>query len=725
MAYSSQTEVSDGTLQTVILSIAFFDKTEIHVYRDGVEIFSPVDFVWATSNSIQFAAPQAAGVTIQLRRTTDISEMRHIFTEGAAFTNQTLDEDYTQILHIAQESAEGGNLTDVFNPLNMHQNQLKNMAPGTDPSDAATLGQIESIVAGSPALLRSVRTALTDAPINPLPAAADRVGKLLSFDVDGNPVAIAAAGGSAAQLEIDLADAVTAGKGANKVAFTGGGTVQNLAFLQDVDDHVDPTKGAARIGRAIRFTTHMAELRTIDGQYDGEVISLRGYYNNYPGKGGGEFVWSSTSTLPDDSGTVIKAVAATGRWLRSYDRLYVSHFGAVPDTGADRSAALQAARDYIQAQLLPSWLGFKNGRYTYSVAQNWAINDAHIAFEGEVRLRYTGTGAAVMLDGQNNGGNIYRLKFGWGNGPIIEAPTTAGDGVYLTSVHHSKIGAVVVGAGATFAGLRIKFAVCTQFDIQVSKNPDGAWYSGTAPQYGVYATELNPGELCSYCTFTAPILEHLPVGMYMDHAFGNYIYGGTMEGCGTGQFMTINAFNNKTCYVDYEVNTDHDVYCLGRENYWLYCDTEKQITMDGTAVNNWVQGGAHSDIVATVNTAHNVFRDLVYNRNADGSVIDDQTVGKKNLQECNINRGAGRVEVNGIPGSATLSPPAAPATYTYTNNSVSGVRVFVVGGTVSNVTITRNGNTFGAGEVAGSFFLAGGDALAVTYGAVPTMYVLT
>lgn len=144
MAFSNQRAVSDGSLQTIILSIAFFDKTEIHVYVDDVEKFVDVDFIWATSNSIQFPSNLPVDTTVILRRVTDISEMRHIFTAGAQFTNQTLDEDYTQILHIAQESVEGSYTTELFNDLDMHQYRVRNMAPGVLPGDAVNFAQYTS-----------------------------------------------------------------------------------------------------------------------------------------------------------------------------------------------------------------------------------------------------------------------------------------------------------------------------------------------------------------------------------------------------------------------------------------------------------------------------------------------------------------------------------------------------------------------------------------------------
>lgn len=221
MAFSNQRAVSDGTLQTVILSIAFFDKSEIRVYIDDQLQVLDLGYIWATSNSIQFPENLPHGSTVIIRRVTDISEMRHIFTAGAQFTNQTLDEDYTQILHIAQESVEGSYTTELFNDLDMHQYRVRNMAEAVLPGDAVPLSQVQGIVDANPALLRALRVPASDVTINELPPATARAGKVLGFDDAGQPVGILPATGSGTELALDLATQTVPAKGAGMVGYKG------------------------------------------------------------------------------------------------------------------------------------------------------------------------------------------------------------------------------------------------------------------------------------------------------------------------------------------------------------------------------------------------------------------------------------------------------------------------------------------------------------------------
>lgn len=79
----------------------------------------------------------------------------------------------------------------------------------------------------------------------------------------------------------------------------------------------DPLLGAAKVGRAIRHINSLAELRTVRGQYDGEVIYLRGRTAAAIGLGAGNFVWIAASTATDDDGYIINSTG-TGRWLRQF-----------------------------------------------------------------------------------------------------------------------------------------------------------------------------------------------------------------------------------------------------------------------------------------------------------------------------------------------------------------------------------------------------------------------
>jgi Phage T7 tail fibre protein. len=141
MAYSTQRAVSNGTLQTLNLSINFFDKSEISVYLNNVPTSA---YTWATANSIHMNSVVPNGVELLVRRTTDISEVRHVFSLGAQFKDSTLDDDFRQILHIAQEAVEGANVGDIYSTLNMHGNKITNVGLAVDDGDAISLGQVRT-----------------------------------------------------------------------------------------------------------------------------------------------------------------------------------------------------------------------------------------------------------------------------------------------------------------------------------------------------------------------------------------------------------------------------------------------------------------------------------------------------------------------------------------------------------------------------------------------------
>ena len=141
MAYSTQRSVSDGTLQLLMIEIEFFDKSEITAYFDNIPTTA---FVWATDKSIMFNSVVPNGVEVLLRRTTDLAAPRHIFSDGAQFKASTLDEDFKQILHIAQEAVEGANVGDIYQTLNMHGNTIANVGLAVADGDAISLGQVRT-----------------------------------------------------------------------------------------------------------------------------------------------------------------------------------------------------------------------------------------------------------------------------------------------------------------------------------------------------------------------------------------------------------------------------------------------------------------------------------------------------------------------------------------------------------------------------------------------------
>lgn len=147
MAFSSQSTVSDGTLVYLALSIDYLNRDDILVLFNGLEDEGAWDWVGETESAITFSPAVAAGVEVKVQRSTKLDNLRHIFTQGAAFNNSTMDENFTQLLFLTQEAVEGSGLTDIFNDVDYHGNLIKNLGVAVDPTDAVSLGQATSATA--------------------------------------------------------------------------------------------------------------------------------------------------------------------------------------------------------------------------------------------------------------------------------------------------------------------------------------------------------------------------------------------------------------------------------------------------------------------------------------------------------------------------------------------------------------------------------------------------
>src|SRR5574337_2060595 len=173
MAYSTQRVTSDGTLVLLDISITYFNRSEISVLFDGVT--QPLGTTWnwvgTTEHKISFSPAVANGVEVLVKRTTQLNAPLHDFGGGAAFTAQSMDENFQQSLRIAQETAEGGALTEVFNDLDMHGFRVVNLAAGVNPTDAVNMAQIEPYVTNAAASAAAAASSASSASTSATSAA--------------------------------------------------------------------------------------------------------------------------------------------------------------------------------------------------------------------------------------------------------------------------------------------------------------------------------------------------------------------------------------------------------------------------------------------------------------------------------------------------------------------------------------------------------------------------
>lgn len=154
MSFSIQRATSDGTLQEIMLSIVYINRSDIKVTVGDVPQTEGVDYAWETDSLISFTDPVPNGVEVVLRRSTDLAQLLNIFSLGAVFNNTTMDENFEQLLFVAQEAKEGATLTDLFNDVDMHGNTLLNLPKATDLTSPVTLAQLNEYAADSSAVLR-------------------------------------------------------------------------------------------------------------------------------------------------------------------------------------------------------------------------------------------------------------------------------------------------------------------------------------------------------------------------------------------------------------------------------------------------------------------------------------------------------------------------------------------------------------------------------------------
>src|SRR5690606_7832875 len=113
MALSYQEALSDGSLDYLALTIQYFDRSDISVYFNDTPQPEHSTWEWSADFAgLQFTPAVAAGVLVRVIRTTSLEHMLHVFSPqqggggNAKFTNQTVDENFEQVLMVAQELQE-------------------------------------------------------------------------------------------------------------------------------------------------------------------------------------------------------------------------------------------------------------------------------------------------------------------------------------------------------------------------------------------------------------------------------------------------------------------------------------------------------------------------------------------------------------------------------------------------------------------------------------------
>lgn len=434
-----------------------------------------------------------------------------------------------------------------------------------------------------------------------------------------------------------------------------------------------------------------------------------------------------TTTAAD--GVTVFVAADGGRWkLEHVGTINAFQAGAIGDGVADDTAALARLDALINGQSMPWHVEFNAGIYCYTVSPNWAQNGVRVRFNGTVKLRYRGSGNAVILDG-GAATLVQDFRFGgFGQQPIIEAHKSAGHAIFARALNTgTEVHAIVRGAGNTSGGLLTNWCVLTLFNVQVSPY-EGGWYDdGTGPakpQFGFILTERGAvNEQTSYCLFVNPVANACQFGFYVDSTLGNIFLGGDAEfNSNTNAVFTAKARNNKVLGTNFEVagtgGIGADVTCAGYYNEFI-CDTGSNGVNGGFRIvggeGNKLKGGVHDYVIVDTGAIGSYVGEITYQRSLSGNLqITDN--GTKTAFGRNW---AAQQQKYTYGPSSIVAVTVGASPFTYTNNTGMPQHVYVTGGTVSASVAFRGATQLGV--FSSGALLSAGDSLSLTYSVLPTV----
>ena len=341
--------------------------------------------------------PVAAGRQVKIYRSTEIRYPLVDYRDRQTVSEFDLDLANRQAIFIAQETQDASQTAlalDKNDNYDVQDHRIVNLAPGVDPTDAVNVRQLG----------HAIRIPESEAVLAPLPGAAGRAGRVLSFDALGIPTLAFPSSESALELAIRLASP-TPGDGADILGWTSSADGLPTTVAQALED------AFAKIDDA-----------------EGDTTALRNALSTVVG----QLVQASV-------------VFHRGRTVSSvFDFIGVSplSFGAPGGVG-DALPALLAARDFARINRVPLTIDS-----FFAVYDTFVIEDFNgLVMNGSGAIRNYSSTAQYVLDiknctGVTIGGNI---TIDGNSMPNIVAATRVwasgqAGGVNRTcSLHHLKL----------------------------------------------------------------------------------------------------------------------------------------------------------------------------------------------------------------------------------------------------------------------------------------------
>lgn len=256
MSFSIQRATSDGSLNTIVLSIAYFDQTDITVFIDDVLLpTGPYTWVWDGAD-IKITPNVANGSEVLVRRTTKFDDMYHNFDDGAVFNDSTMDDNFRQLLYIFQEGVEGLTATDFYADLNLHGYRLRKVGNAVEPDDAVPFSQYQADALGAGQFKLMAQSAATAAAASQASATASAASATASASSASTSASTATTAASTASTAASTASSAA-------TSASGSATSASTSATNAATSAADAAASAASINPAL--LVHLAGTETITG----------------------------------------------------------------------------------------------------------------------------------------------------------------------------------------------------------------------------------------------------------------------------------------------------------------------------------------------------------------------------------------------------------------------------------------------------------------------------
>jgi hypothetical protein len=254
----------------------------------------------------------------------------------------------------------------------------------------------------------------------------------------------------------------------------------------------------------------------------------------------------------------------------------VEKFGCDPTGDTDNAPMLAHLQQDLQAYVsakrpLPKVI-FPEGVYAFSVWPNLAINNLQMAGNGEVYLCHTGTGPAMVFDGDALAGGKFNLMVE--DLRLIPSINGGTDGLVLDAIEHSYFKMKVFGAGQAGAKACVMRWCCLTelYNYGVSRHharcsPFGEDNVGVWDCYALWLDiSAGNGLQTTACRLTNPTIGFCRTGIHFQDAGGCQITGGAIEECSHAGIEIVTGGSNQSWSLWLELNSNQDII-MGRDTH--------------------------------------------------------------------------------------------------------------------------------------------------------------